>query len=119
MFDSNRRKYPRIYYPCQLMMWLDDGSNETIMANTTNIGIGGLSVTLNQKANLGTKVDIQLNFSNPATSFRCKGAVVSCLPGENKIYNTGIRFEPLDEIKAVFLERKISELLRLTQKGNN
>ncbi len=69
MFDSNRRKYPRANYPCQLTMWLANGTNETILANTSNIGLGGLCVHLNQGIDLGTKVDIQLNFTNPYNSF--------------------------------------------------
>jgi len=119
MFDSNRRKYPRANYPCQLTMWLADGANETILANTSNIGVGGLAVHLSQWVDPGTKVDLQINFINPSTPFKCKGVVLrSCRDGD-KFYNIGIQFDPMDEVKVAFLEGKVSELIKLEQKGKD
>ena len=117
MFDSNRRKYPRANYPCQLTMWMANGYNETILANTSNIGIGGLCVHLNQGINLGTRVDILLNFTNTTTPFRCRGVVVRSLQESEKFFNLGIEFDSLEELKRSFLEGKIAELIELEQKG--
>jgi len=119
MFDSNRRKYPRANYPCQLTVWLVDGSNETILANTSNIGTGGLSVHLNQGITVGTRVDIQLNFTAPSTPFKCKGTVVRSHKENEKFYNIGIQFDPLDEIKFAFLDGKVAELIELEKKGKS
>ena len=119
MFDTNKRKYPRANYPCQLTIWTANGSNETILANTANIGIGGLCVHLNQRIDLGTKVDIQLNFTNTTTPLKCQGVVVRADQGKDKFYNTGIQFEPLSELKHAFLDGKISELIELEKKGKN
>ena len=117
MFDENRRKYPRANYPCHLTVWLDGGQTATILTKTTNVGIGGLCVHLNQGIYIGKKVSIQLNFHTPSTPFRCKGVVVRCKHDGDKMYNIGIQFEPLDELKAAFLDGKVSELLALDQKG--
>jgi hypothetical protein len=119
MFDSNKRKYPRANCPCQLTLWMADGSNETILANTSNIGIGGLCVYLNQGVSVGTKVDIQLNFTNSTTPFRCGGSVVRSIPESEKFYNIGIQFEPLNELKRSFLDGIISELVDLEQDGKS
>jgi len=119
MFDSNRRKYPRANYPCQLTVWMESGQNETILANTSNVGIGGLCVHLNQGIYVGKKVDIQLNFTKQTTPFRCKGVVVRCVAEGDKFYNIGIQFEPLSELKLAFLDGKISELIALEQKGKS
>ena len=116
MFDSNRRKFPRANYPCQLTMWLDNGSNETILANTSNIGVGGMAVHLNEDIDLGTKVDVQLSFTNPTTPFKCRGVVMRCHRESEKFYNIGIQFEPLSELKLAFIEGKVSELIDLEQK---
>jgi len=118
MFDSNRRKYPRANYPCQLTIWLSEGLNETILANTSNLGTGGLCVHLNQEIDMGTKVDVQLNFTNPTTPFRCKGVVVRCKKENAKFFNIGVQFDPLGELKQSFLDGKVSELIALEQKGN-
>ena len=119
MFDENRRKYPRVNYPCQLTLWLADGSNETILANTSNIGIGGLCVHLNQDIVVGTKLDIQLNFANTTTPFKCSGTVVRCNKERERYYNLGVQFDPLNELKYAFLNGQVSELIDLEKKGKS
>jgi len=116
MFDSNKRKYPRANYPCQLTIWLANGLNETMLANTANVGLGGLCVHLNQAVDIGIKVDIQLNFTNTTTPFRCSGKVVRCEQENPEFYNIGIQFEPLSELKHAFLDGKISEILDFEKK---
>jgi len=98
---------------------LANGLNETMLANTANIGLGGLCVHLNQVVDIGTKVDIQLSFTNTTTPFRCKGTVVRCVEEGQEFYNIGIQFEPLSELKHAFLDGKISEILDLEKKGNS
>jgi len=119
MFDDNRRKYPRANYPCHLTMWFSNGSNETIFANTSNLGSGGLAVHLHQDVELGARVDIELNFLDMSTSFRCQGVVVRSQRINDKFYNIGIQFEPLGEIKYAFLEGRVSELIELEKKGKS
>jgi hypothetical protein len=119
MFDANRRKYPRANYPCQLTIWPDNGPMETILANTSNVGIGGLCVHLNEAVQVGTKVDIQLHFAKTTTPFKCCGLVVRCEQESDQFYNTGIQFENLDELKYAFLNGKVSEIIRIEQKGKS
>lgn len=119
MFNENRRKYPRANYPCQLTMWTTNGFNETILANTSNIGMGGLCVHLNHLSDIGTKVDVQLNFRNSTTPFKCRGTVVNCRKESEKFFSTGIQFEPLSELKHAFLESVIAELIELEKKGKS
>ena len=119
MFGANRRKYPRANYPCHLTLWLADGRNETMLANTSNLGLGGLCVCLNQGLSVGTKLDIQLQFTDTTTPFRCRGVVVRCVQESERFYNIGIQFEPLSELKHDFLDRKISEIIIIEQKGKS
>ena len=118
MFDENRRKYPRVNYPCQLTMLLLQGAKETISAQSSNIGLGGLCVHLDKSMAIGIDLDIQINFTNPTTPFKCKGTVVRCQPQE-KSYNIGIQFEPLSELKYAFLDGKVSELIALEKEGKS
>jgi hypothetical protein len=119
MFDDKRRKYPRANYPCQLTMWLADGRSDTILANTSNIGVGGLSVPLNQSVPVGTKVDIHLSFKNSTTPFKCQGTVVRSVKESDRFYSIGIQFEPLNELKSAFLSGHVSELIDLEEKGKS
>jgi hypothetical protein len=117
MFDANRRKYPRANYPCQLTIWLANGQETVLLANTANIGTGGLCVYLNEEVTVGTKVDIQLQFTDEtSTPFKCRGAVVRCQKQNNKYYDVGVQFEPLGELKHAFLDGKISELMALEKR---
>ncbi len=116
MFDSDRRKYPRANYPCRLTMWLDNESNETILSNTTNVGLGGLCVHVDQAVDVGTKLDIQLGLPNLADPFRCRGVVVRCFKEKEKYFNVGVRFEPLDEPKYILLAAQISQIINMAPK---
>ncbi len=110
MLETDRRKFPRVEYPCHLTLWKDDGANETWLANTKNVSLGGLCVHLNEGMSVGTKVVLQLNFPNTTVPFRCAGKVVRFMPETGKLYNIGIKFEPLNELKKGFLSEKIADL---------
>ena len=119
MTDSDRRKFPRANYPCQLTMWLVDGSNETILANTSNIGVGGICVHLNQGIAVGTKVDVTLSFRLSRIPFKSSGVVVRSRKESEKFYNIGIKFENLSNSNQAFLEKKVSEFIDLENKGKS
>jgi hypothetical protein len=115
MSDTNRRKYLRVNYPCQLTLWLPEGPNGMMLANTSNVGLGGLCVRVNQEILVGTKVDIQLDFTHTPTPFRCCGKVTRSMQLDKEFNSIGIEFESLSEPKHTFLRRKISELIDLTR----
>jgi hypothetical protein len=90
-----------------------------MLANTSNVGLGGLCVHLNHDVEVGAKVDIQLNFPNTTTPFKCRGVVVRSRQDSERFYNIGIQFEPLSELKHAFLDGKISEIIGYEQKGKS
>jgi len=116
MFDSNRRKYPRAFYPCILTIWHDDGVNATTMAETSNIGVGGLAVNVSHEIMTMAKVGMQINFEIPSTAFRCRGVVLRCIKQKEALYHIAIQFDPMDEVKYAFLESKVAELIELEKK---
>lgn len=118
MFEKNRRKYPRVNYPCQLTMWASGGIYDTVLAQTADIGLGGLCVHLNQAIAQGTKIDIQIDFTDGSPIFRCQGVVVRCQQDNKKEYNIGVQFEPLSEPNHALLEAKIAQLIKRENKGN-
>jgi len=117
MGDVDQRKYPRANYPCHLTIWGEDSHCETILAYTSNIGVGGACVQLNQGFLKGLKVTVQLDFPRPDHPFKSKGVVVRCKDEGNKLYSIGIKFEALSEEKHAFMEAKVTELIRLEKKG--
>jgi len=118
MFEENRRRYPRANYPCYLTIWMTDGTNETILANTSNIGVGGLCVSLNHSLQLGILVDIQLHFPGNSTPLKCQGKVLRSIAESERFFNIGIEFKPLSELQHAFVESKVSDLMAL-EKGKS
>ena len=86
----------------------------TILANTANIGAGGLLVHLNQKLAIEVKVEVRIEFSK-AEIFQCFGRVLRChedqSSGEKTFYAIAIAFEGLDEAKIAYLKGRIDKLL--------
>jgi c-di-GMP-binding flagellar brake protein YcgR len=117
MEQDNRRKHPRINYPCQLTMWTAEGE-DTVLAQAADIGLGGLCVELNGAIAIGMKVAIEIDFNDSTASFRCKGVVVRCRQDSSSVYNIGIQFEPLSTAQHAFLDGKITEIIHLEKKGH-
>lgn len=118
MLNVNKRRFPRVNYPCFLTIWQKNG-RDTLLAHTVNIGVGGLLVYLDQPLGIGLKVDIKVNFPH-VESFHCGGKILRCqqqqqqqTPGLQRIYNVAIVFEGLDEEKVSFLKKQVEKLLIL------
>jgi len=116
MPEPNQRRFPRVSYPCQLTIWLPEGHYDTVLANASNIGQGGLCVQINREIVVGIKVEIEIDFNDGTNALRCKGSVVRCRQESNKVYNIGIQFEPLGEAEQAYLDKKIAQLIHLGKK---
>lgn len=115
MAEQNNRKFPRANYPCFLTLW--QGSDfGTVMANTANIGAGGLLVHLSQGLMIGAKVEIKIDFAKEE-SFRCTGLVLRCQKNKDEDeeprspFSVAIVFEGLDEPKVAFLKKTVDQLI--------
>jgi hypothetical protein len=117
--EQNRRKFPRAKYPCSLTLW-QGGKFETVMTNTSNIGAGGVLVSLNQSFMIGAKVEVKINFSDKE-SFGCDGLVLRCQPNkedpeeEKAEYSVAIGFEGLDEPKVSYLRELVDKLITTSE----
>ena len=99
-------------------MWADQGLYDTIMAQTANIGQGGFCMQFNQELFPGTKLDIQIDFTDKTPAFKCKGVVVRCQQVTNRDFQIGVQFDLLSQLKEAYLEGKISKLVMLEQKAS-
>lgn len=117
-FDQNRRRFPRISFPCQLTVWRSDGAQQVFLASTHNIGAGGFCVRLDERVPVGAKLDVKIDFTNPSIPFKCKAIVVRSIELQYKTYEIGAEFDGLDEIKQTFLQGKISEIVAKDDHGS-
>jgi hypothetical protein len=78
-----------------------DGGDATGIANTRDIGIGGLYMTTNAQLETGTPLSIRLTLGGKEIAI--SGAVVYTDPG----HGVGVRFQNVSEENAEILKREL------------
>lgn len=115
MFERNQRKFIRVTYQCSLTLW-EKGGFSTIMANTVNIGVGGILVNLDRGLMVGAKVDIKMDFPNK-TVLECCGRVQRCKEYTEQedisknFFSVAIVFEDLNESQKLLIKTQVDKFL--------
>lgn len=78
------------------------GGDATGIANTRDIGIGGLYMTTNAKLEIGTPISMNLTIDTEEISIN--GVVVYSDPG----HGVGVRFDNLSSEDEAFLNRELN-----------
>lgn len=117
----NRRQFPRIDYPCLVVVRHSSGEenkNDTILTHTNNVGIGGVCVALKQDVPKFSEVNIELDLLDLDEHIYCAGKVVWNVERKNgdktkqPYFDVGIEFV---DIKAKDLSRLKKVISRLNQ----
>jgi hypothetical protein len=112
----NRRKFPRVDYPCQVVIRSADAAAVSIMTHTQNVGIGGISVILKQPVSVQTPVELDLDLMDLGEHLRCKGKVVWVIQRKESdetkplFYDTGIEFVSPDPQVALRIQEIVNRL---------
>jgi len=118
----NRRKFPRVNYPC-LVVIRDEGGKDkdVILTHTENVGIGGVCVILKQDVKMFSMVDLELDLLDLGEHIKCQGKVVwnvqRTVEEKNKplFYDIGIEFTGLKEEEDLRLEDIVQRLVKNNQ----
>ena len=116
----DRRKFPRVMYPCLVKAVSSERPQEPILTHTENIGLGGLCVILRKEIKLFTAVEMEVDLLDLQEHIKPKGKVVWNVrrKADEKIkpmfYDTGVEFT---EISKQDYERLRENLQRLIDKG--
>ena len=116
----DRRKFPRVMYPCMVKVKSSDGVQDAILTHTENIGMGGLCVTLKNEIKLFTEVEMEVDLLDIDEHIKPKGKVVwnvrrkSIEEIKPMFYDIGIEFT---EISKQDHDRLRENLQRLIDKG--
>ena len=119
--QESKRKFPRVNYPCSVTVWRQDGSSEVVMANTANIGGGGLCVYFNEALALETVLDIRIDNFFEGGPLKCRGKVVRCRddstsgPKRQKFFEIGIEFIEMDDAQRLYLLGFVERLMNLKE----
>ncbi len=114
----NRRKFPRINYPCQVVIRQMDNRALSILTHTENVGIGGVGVMIKQEVPVFTPVDLEIDLMDFGEHLKCKGKIVWVIPrkesdpGKPRFYDVGIEYVGLDEAAARRVQGVVEQLSR-------
>lgn len=119
----NRRKFPRAFFPCMVVVKQDSEQGEQpILTHTQNVGVGGICVLLKKSLKPFSEVALELDFLDLREHLRCKGRIVWSVqhrsPKSQKVqlYEIGIEFERLDAKQQQHLGETIR---RIVQNSHN
>ena len=122
---TNRRKFPRVSYPCMITLRRGEGEPEVILTHTENIGIGGICVTMNRSVRIFSMVDLEIDLLDLSDHLRCRGRVVWTIQrkAEEKrkplFYDTGIEFLQIEGVDRQRLDDVIRRLLKQAKTSPN
>ncbi len=114
----NRRKFPRINFPCLVIIREPDALPDAILTHTENVGIGGICVLIKKNLKIYTKVDLEIDLLDLSDHVHCRGKVVWTVRRKehdsNKpfFFDIGIEFIDLKEEDAERLSRLIENAVR-------
>ena len=72
----DRRKFPRIIFPCLITVHSDGKPKEAILTHTENIGVGGVCVILKNHIERFTEVGLEIDLLDMQEHLRCNGRIV-------------------------------------------
>ena len=97
----NRRKFPRVSYPCLVVIRNNsdfDEKNNVILTHTDNVGVGGVCVVLKQNVKMFSEVELELDLLDFGEHICCTGKVVWNVQRKSEaeekplFYDIGIEF---------------------------
>lgn len=115
----NRRKFPRVNYPCLVIVRNDDSKEkDVILTHTENIGIGGICVILKTNVKIFSPVEIELDLLDLSNHIRCEGKVVWSVRRKNDekkkplFYDIGIEFQGISKKDQERINDIVNRLVR-------
>ncbi len=75
----NRRKFPRVKYPCLIVIRNNEGEEykeDVLLTHTENIGQGGVCLVLKKNIKIFSRVDLEIDLMDLGNNIKCSGKVV-------------------------------------------
>lgn len=114
----NRRRFPRVNYPCQVIVRNESAERDVILAHTENIGIGGIGAILKKSIAMFSPVEVEIDLLDFEDHIKCHGKVVWSVrrksSEENKplFYDIGIEFVDISDRDRERMEAAVQRLVK-------
>ncbi len=118
----NRRKFPRVFYPCLITIRQDGEEKSVFLTHTENIGVGGVCVILKNNIKMYSPVEIELDLMDLGAHIRCAGKVMWSVRrmSENEkkplFYDLGIEFVDISDADRTRVSEVVGRLAHLANK---
>lgn len=113
----NRRKFPRIIYPCMIKIALKDGENDIMLTHTENIGVGGVCIIVKREVKLFSPLSLEIDLLDIDDHIHAQGKVVWVVrrKGIEEVkplfYDVGIEFTEISDNDRNHLSQAIDQML--------
>lgn len=114
----NRRKSPRVLFPCLIKIRGGKDGKEVLLTHTENLSIGGVRVILKAPIDLGVIIDVEIDLMDTDEHLKCRGKVVwldrrkSNNAFKPNFYDVGVEFADIGEADKKRLDKVIVHHLK-------
>ncbi len=114
----DRRKFPRVLYPCVIKVISPGGPQEAVLTHTENIGQGGLCIIIKKEIKLFTPVAMEVDLLDGSEHIFPEGKVVwnVCRKSDEEVkplfYNIGIEFTKMSKADHDHLRENLEQLIK-------
>ena len=119
MWDGrNRRKFPRVAFPCLIKIRNAQGQNDARLSHTENLSVGGARVILKQVVKFGSTIEVEIDLLDADEPLHCAGKVVWSEQRKEEesfkplFYDIGIEFIKVSSADHKRLEAVIGHYLK-------
>ena len=116
----NRRKFPRIVYPCLVKLAAQAEGTQACLTHTENIGVGGIGLIVRKEIKLFSAVGLEIDLLDDVENIIAEGKVVWVVRRKATeatkpfFYDIGVEFERISAQDKTRLKNTIE---RFIQKG--
>ena len=114
----NRRRFPRVIYPCLIKLVSKEGGVRALLTHTENVGIGGVCATVKGEVKLFTDVQIEIDLMDAEDHIQAAGKVVWVVRRKSMedvkpmFYDIGVEFTKLSEQQKKHLNQTIDRIIK-------
>ncbi len=114
--QHNRRKFPRIMFPCLVVIRQTQDNQDVILTHTENIGVGGVCVSFKKSLKMFTPIDLEIDLLDAGDHIKCKGKVVWSIHRTSDnvrrpfYYDVGIEFVGSDKRDLVRIQNAVDRM---------
>jgi Tfp pilus assembly protein PilZ len=111
----NRRRFPRVIYPCLVKV---SSNNETLLTHTENIGTGGVCLIIKKEIKLFTDVEVEIDLLDVDDHIKTAGKVVwvvrrkAIVPVKPMFYDVGVEFVNMTPKHKDHLKQAIERIIQ-------